>query len=139
MLLGPRDRVEGRASLGDAREVAMTAHLGVRVAFHQIRDHRLQAGPLGGREVVFGLGEVGLFDAANHADANRGRVEVGDMRADGVDRAALFNLAVAANNEVVADVGPALSLVPLADLFHADVHRRSRCAAVNGNPVGGLA
>ena len=57
----------------------------------------------------------------------------------GVDWAAPLKFSVAPDDKVIADVGPALRLVPLADVLEPDVHRRSRCAAVNGYPVGAFA
>lgn len=80
--------------------------------------------PLFAGEIVGRLELV--VDPALKADPDVVPIVPLNVRACLAERAALLDAAIAPDNEMVADVGPALLLVPGTDLFHACNLTRAR-------------
>jgi len=108
----------------------------LRIPRLYVLDELLERDPLFGREVVFRLSEIFLAHAADHADANSVSIARRFMRSDEIFGAAFLNLTVTPDDPVIANVGPALSLMPLTNISGADVLAWACCRAVYDDVLG---
>ena len=135
IVLGPRLGFEAGAGLMHVGEVTVADDLGfaARRLGAELRHQRFQCPPLFAGEVVCRPKVV--IEPAHQTDPDVVLVPARNMCAGLGEGAAPLDRAVALDDEVVANVGPALGLVPGTNVLGADLHRGARCRTVEGDEL----
>ena len=99
----------------------------------ELGDQRLQCPPLLAGKVVC-RPEV-VIEPAYQTDPDVVLIPARNMSASLGERATLLDRAVALDDKVVANVSPALGLVPGANVLGAHLHRGTRCRAMESDEL----